>query len=839
MAIPPIKPWEPVQIPLELQLEFNRRKKNRSFKYVDSAKGEWDNQTGEWTKYRGPITPWVRFCSNGLGREKDKKGNRLSEDQLKPGFVLFGGKDFYNEYGFSKRNITSNSNYQSVIGYLPDGKTPHLIDNDLRSSNHPIHVPSPEIEKISVTIQKELYRRASIDWVCFSKEQLEYMTPYFLIPGISCILEWGWNLYNPECLLDLTNIQQLKSFSCNPYPLYTDHILKSNGNYDVMIGRVTHFEWSADGNKFKCKTEITSQDRIYSGLVVDAKSEFRSKDEEEEESATSPFGSLLEFVNTAMPKFKEIGTITNPFDENNTLLYDIVSYIKEHHPSNWEEYIYGVFYGRDFEDLKTTDTYDNKHQDFDRKSQTSLWLNLGLIIECINKHCEPLKSLCGSEMFRIDIDDVVISAHPNLISCDGGVLLIPNSEAPKYSYGGYGISNPVENNKDSEKADSDYQILKNSSWVSNESVKKKNAVKLKRLYDYRVKSICLQGDGTYRDNLDELINRIRYENTVQRLGDNAFPIKNPQETPKDANKPYPAKFSGYLKDLYVNVEHFKKLVENKENIKTYSQLVERLMIDISNAAGGFWDFRLVSSTGSKTLKKGEPASMKIVDYNFISSINVGSPYTFDYYDSESLLLGFGFKPTLSNAQAIRTIYAQTNQPDRNVVLTNGDNELLDYMFKDRLAMDSYKTPPRIKSKKDSEHTATMRFLQQISPRDGSYQMTTKTDGKILIRRLVLPSPDVLKMLLDDGDEDQNPKYTGIMPGIQANFTIQGIGGLRTFMMFLVRNLPEPYSHENIIFRIIDVQEVIEAGKWITTITAGIIPLREHIKQRLGIPNKSG
>jgi hypothetical protein len=132
----------------------------------------------------------------------------------------------------------------------------------------------------------------------------------------------------------------------------------------------------------------------------------------------------------------------------------------------------------------------------------------------------------------------------------------------------------------------------------------------------------------------------------------------------------------------------------------------------------------------------------------------------------------------------------------------------------------------------------MSKLQQIETAHNSYQMTNRgSNGKIIIRRLVIPRvKGLLELLLDDGDEEFNPKYTGIMPGIQANFTIQGIGGLRTFMMFLVRNLPEPYSHENVIFRIVDVQEVVESGKWITTITAGLIPLREHIKERLGLPS---
>jgi hypothetical protein len=90
------------------------------------------------------------------------------------------------------------------------------------------------------------------------------------------------------------------------------------------------------------------------------------------------------------------------------------------------------------------------------------------------------------------------------------------------------------------------------------------------------------------------------------------------------------------------------------------------------------------------------------------------------------------------------------------------------------------------------------------------------------------------MLLDDGDYENNTNYTGIMPGIQSTFTLQGIGGLRTFMMFLVDGLPKPYSSENIIFRITDVTETLESGKWVTQITAGVIPLRNGIKTKLGI-----
>ena len=126
---------------------------------------------------------------------------------------------------------------------------------------------------------------------------------------------------------------------------------------------------------------------------------------------------------------------------------------------------------------------------------------------------------------------------------------------------------------------------------------------------------------------------------------------------------------------------------------------------------------------------------------------------------------------------------------------------------------------------------TMREMQTPQPTSGVFQITTAQG----VRRLVLPKQEVLYRLLDDDDYENNPKYTGVMPGIQASFTIQGIGGMRTFMMFLVRNLPSPYSSKNIVFQILDIVDTIDATQWNTTINAGVIPLRGAIKVRLGIP----
>ena len=837
-------PWQSVNIPIELQNELNRRKINRSFRYVEASRGEWNNETGEWSKSRGPMSPWVRLCSNSMGLPRINK----------PGFILFGGKGFYADYGF-----TATNNNPSVIGYVPNkAHDIHTIDNDLNSSTYPIHVPAPEIERVTVTIQREHFRRASVEWVCFSQKQLEYMTPYFLVLGVSCIMEWGWNHYNPTSLVDITDEELLKNLYNNPYPLYTQNIINSRGNYDVIFGLITGFEWAIDGNKFRCKTEITSKDRIYAGLLVDSTSTDKTNKDDQKEMKEIPINSLRQFINTNLDQFRNIHS--NPPMTNPDLRL-FAHYVRKKHENNWEEYLHGVFFGRDPQDKKNDFNINTSNKDFDKPSSKDLWLNLGLVIEAINFHSSP-PGVKGKEMFRIDIDNVVINAHPNMISADKSICLIPSAIAPKYFYGSWGRDNPTlvspghlvsspVSGGGAVYTSNDYKAnLSDADVPQPVSKNHADAKAAGRLADFRLYTVCSQTMLTdkdtkrglvLRDNIDQLINFIRYKNEPENgtgknpekrieKGSCAFPFIN-QET-IDGNT-YPAKYSGLLRHIYVNVEFLKGLLKNTGDIQTYYQFVEKILEGITRACGNFWDLQIVNGNGDQKLGSTDLAPMKIVDAKFMYSPNRGKVWAFDYFDADSLLLGIEFKPTPSNPQIIRTIYASTARPQDTTNITNGTNELLDYHATDRLHIGEGDGTFSHPNSDRSGFAKTMQSLQGITPPEGACQMTT---GNI-VRRLAIPStaPDVLQMLLDDGDAEHNPKYTGIMPGIQATFTIQGLGGLRTFMMFLVRNLPQPYSEKDVIFRIIDVQETIEAGKWITVITAGVIPLRGFIKERLGIP----
>lgn len=799
----PYVPWETCNISDEIQSELNRRKVNRSFNYIKAEQGGWGGTTGEFTKYKGPMVPWIRLCSNG-------EGSQVLEGGMKKGFIFFGGKDFYKGYGFD-----TGTNDQ-VIGYVPEPEhRPHIIKNDVKTSNYPIHVPPPEIERISVTIQKELVRRASIEWVCFSKKQLEYMTPYFLVPGISCILEWGWNHFNPACLIDLTDIGLLKQLNNNPFPLYTDHILKSNGNYDVLFGRIINFEWTIDGNKIRCKTEIMSQDRIYAGLIIDCAG-FNISNKTDK----IPIDNLPSFVSKIPTRFKEVATKSPGAIRG---LEKFTRYLIDHHPDTWTEYAYSVFWGRDTETKTPFDTNKNKSIDFDRlASGTNMWISLGLVMEIINYHASIVTGFRKDEMFRVDIDDVVISGHPNLISTDGTILLIPNKLTPHYFWGKYGEESPSVDKPV-------YATLEPSDITTYFSVPGKS-LKLdnNNIQDVQVNNVTKAG-SCKRDDLDYIINWVRHKNSIGGISE--FPFISDVPRTGAPGKDYPKLFSGYLKNLYYNVDRLVYLTTKDSSIKTYPKLIQAIVDDISKASGNFWDFRLVSGTGQGDLDPNESAPMKIVDYRFMSTVNGGSQmYSFDYMDADSLLLALSFKPTLSDAQAVNAMNSPVNNPQKPIVVQNGADELLNYKYRDRLVVDDITKDETPKDTKVDAWKETMRALQVATPKSETYQITTPKG----IRRLTMPCTEALKILLDDGDEANNPKYIGVMPGIQASFTIQGIGGLRTFMAFLVRNMPEPYSEKNILYRITNIKDDIEAGKWTTTIEAGIIPLRGDVKQRLGI-----
>jgi hypothetical protein len=167
------------------------------------------------------------------------------------------------------------------------------------------YLPAPGIISIDSVIQKERIRKVTINWKCYGFAQLEYMTPYFLTPKISMVVEFGWNHFNPESLLYLKdegdNLEKLKELFLNKgYLLYDENIKNSFGLYDVTMGYITGFDFSSqDGITFDCKTEIMSKHANYSGVQV--KNAANISSDQNKSIIQSSFPEFLEKRLTKLP----------------------------------------------------------------------------------------------------------------------------------------------------------------------------------------------------------------------------------------------------------------------------------------------------------------------------------------------------------------------------------------------------------------------------------------------------------------------------------------------------------------------------------------------------------
>jgi hypothetical protein len=877
----PIIYWQPSNVPQEIQSELDRRKKNRGFSFVSNQTANWDSNTGDWNTYRGPMTSWIRMCSNSAGHPLVKK----------PRFVLHSGKGFYQTYGFNKTTNT-NSNHQ-VIGYTPgelgrDLGVPHIIENSLTSTspkdgNFPIHVPTPEISRIEVTVQKELFRRATIEWVCFSWKQLEYMTPYFLIPGITVMVEWGWNHFNPTSLVPLYDTLTMKQMWKNSYPLYTGNILGSKGNYDVIYGIVTNFNWSIEGNKIICSTEITSKDRLYAGVVTD--NALTVKSDEKKDEPNGIFQSLKDFIgkDDTIRMLKGFSNSAFPLDE--------VKKAAEHNPTNyavWVDilstlllkgtpevigmrtpYVHGVFAGRPknfYEDFGQPDPkdFDKTVQD---KDPNKLWINMGLVVEILN-YFSALPGGGGKPMFTVDIQNSVIGGHPNLISCDPRVL-IPNYQAPKFHYGARGFSKYGTTNVGK-------FAFKGETGVSEYASQFVIPIPLSisgSLANQQLARICYQGamrpegvpasKNCYRSDLDSIINMLRYtwvSTQEASPGSWSFPAdETTKERLPDSYYGLPGNFvekdnSGLLSNIYISYaalkESIEKGVSQKTTPATFMEIYKDILELLNAATDGFWELTLVEAENVMT----------ITDKKYIGSKEILGPdpmLVFDYYDADSIIKSIKFQPKLTDAQATRAIYGDVNNKASKHSFSD-KNDLLNYQFKDAVNFDDKDReqgdqPSDLEKRKTAnlQMQGLIESIQYIDKDgdDGSLQMTLQnTDplfyhpipqGKKEIIKLVIPNQRILRMLLDDKDEENNSRYCAVQPGITLELTMLGIGGLRTFQYFMVKNLPEPYSHRTIIFRITDVVQSLESGNWETTIRAQPLPLRKYITSRVRGPAPDG
>lgn len=331
---------------------------------------------------------WTRVFSNGIADSDSTTINGELKSNHE-GFVMHGVNGFNDSYGFSLDGKKT-----QVLGYDANGK-PHELSNSFVQTFP--HRPSPGVESIDIETMggqnstfSGLCRKATIKWKCYSLDQLEYLTPYFLSPKVSCVIEWGWDNFNPASLVDLKNVENLaKMFGSAKQTM--EAIYRSNGNYDCLTGIITEYSYSMTAQGiYECQTVVTSVAWLFEGTDY----QNQSLTEEQKEAGGK-------FVEKQLQTFKEF--IENSGLENEPKVGSSLPLPK----------------GRFFQSKDRQDGQANGKR----------WIRFDYFIEIINHFFS--KKYNDIDMHEIKINDTLISAHPGLKSTDVNVL-VPNQIAPQY-----------------------------------------------------------------------------------------------------------------------------------------------------------------------------------------------------------------------------------------------------------------------------------------------------------------------------------------------------------------------------------------------------------------------
>ena len=330
--------------------------------------------------------------------------------------------------------------------------------------------------------------------------------------------------------------------------------------------------------------------------------------------------------------------------------------------------------------------------DFDSKDGASeVWMQLDFVFELVNL----FMANANTKQFLIDISDVVISAHPNLISCDKDVL-IPNPVSPKINKGapyikGNSNSGFLKNdNNDSEKNPFLHQ-LQDQTVTRNTRLEEKYklAVDNGTLVDFyqslstdesfylasNAAKKTFKTSGRYRDNLDTIINYLYYHSGNFKGARASFPFAEDVPITRKNVFGQPTKviykkyYYGFLKHIYISKTKLIKIVES-EVTKNYKQFINAILNAVNDSVDGFWKFDIVEgkdSSGKSTLS--------IIDKNTSNFDVMREVYMFELGRTNNVIKSINFDVSLTNEQSINVMFGGQNSKDLKNKLTENISKI--------------------------------------------------------------------------------------------------------------------------------------------------------------------
>ena len=724
------------------------------------------------------MSVWPNFSniSDGIiGKLNNRKDNNLRVSSLNvwvritsgasPGMTLYSNPDIEL---FGAAGIYGDINTSGTVGMTWGLKpTGGLSGGPLR--------PSPVVSSLEIDEGNDnLARQATFTIECFTKAQMEEIVKFYLEPGYSMFIEWGWNTPKGAgglVSLDADTITKFQSFK------NTDKAREAGGfEYDNYLGYITGGGVTVNGDKWsvsvKCTgyaelaaylltTENGAQKGGQGGTLVSepiyGSTEMKQYGNIDIERWMKCYNNLPGTRQTAYVKSLE----TKLADKNNFIGFD----------EQVEAIINDSTDGTAWGIIKSKMNVGGEEVTFPGGTEIvskEKFIRFGALMEIFSAiGIKGYKIKNTTINFKIKTDETVCSAFKNMYSIDSTKLFIPNKSTP--------------------------------------------SMKLSAIPD-----ILTSIDTILSDLVDNRVGGV-----VEFPNEKTLNQTQPNGGSTIDKSPYTW---GYLHDLYVNFEFAKSIMDTKAfSIK---DALYQILNGMSAGVNGMWDFQIIEHD----VEGSDTTELRVYELNCITETKQVTNAVFDISGPNCIFIDSSFDMELT-AMKMNQVIASRLSDSADV---NGDNKHVPKSLfsgkTDLLNIEIVDSPKPTFKKIASNEVAKETNLNLILGKLSFYpkvELTDKntTSGLDLFEICYLGAFNdsaIFSALKNKQNTQQQGKGTAPLMNIEFTFKIHGISGIKRGQKFRVNGVPEPFSTKG-FFQVITVKHSIEGMTWTTDITGGFRP----------------
>ena len=630
-----------------------------------------------------------------------------------------------------------------------------------------------------------LSRKASFSITCFTKSQMELLSQYFLEPGFSIFIEWGWNTPNGVSgLVKLTpeNVASFQSF------VQTDKQRETGGyEYDNYLGFNTGGGISMDGDKWVIDVKCTGYTELPSYLVT-SETGVQLEGTEGTLASEPVYGKAdLEGADKLLGKQRWMRCYNELPGTRQT------SYVKALQNTLSDENNF-IGFDEDVSDL-VNDSTDGKSAfgitfftsklkvggvtvEFPKGTKIvsdEKFIKFSALMEIFNAIGVDGYTLNGDDAkiisFTLNTTDVLCSSFKHIYSIDSTKLFIPNPNTP--------------------------------------------AMKLAGITDILPPISAIINAATVTDNTVGGIVKFPISEKITQLQTNGA-----DSVVKEADE------YGFLHDLYVNF-NFAKSVMDTKNFFVKDALYQ-ILNGMSSAVNGLWDFQLNEHEVKNDKGVHTSTELRVFETNCITTNTPSVPYTFPLSGADSIFIDASLDLDIGGAKMNQIIGARLGQS------LNGDIKPVKGLFSNRddvikVRIKKKDEPLKVDTIKDED--AQEANLNLILGKLSFYPKVQYTDSDSFsgldlydICYLGAFNDSSIFSAFKTGHNTAEVGGVGPLMPINFSFKIHGVSGIKRGDKFKIDGIPSMY--DNGFFQVISVKHSIEGMMWSTDITGGFRPNRK-------------